>query len=161
MPTLDDNPVWAERVEPSRSFAHLVQRADWPADERIASEQMGELIGIGKWYILSALYINAVIRGCSLGQVIRAWRAAAWAPASRRLQPLRRPDDASDNIHLLGVALVSLILGIDRLDDDLGGLGLRHVLDALGHDPHAVPDDEDPRRHAYALAGVDQYAIAR
>ncbi len=40
MPALDDDPARAERVEPSRRFAHLVQRVDWPADEHFRLRQI-------------------------------------------------------------------------------------------------------------------------
>ena len=61
---------------------------------------------------------------------------------------------------LLGRALVAVVFGVKGLEDDHGRVGVRHVLDVLGDEPHAVPDHEDARRHRRGPAHIDQDAVA-
>src|SRR5262245_22169063 len=53
-----------------------------------------------------------------------------WGSENRtrvRSQSLRGPDDTADDIHFLRIALIGLILGIERLDNHLGRFRVRQV----------------------------------
>ena len=61
-------------------------------------------------------------------------------------QPASGPDGSADDADLLGEALVAGVLRVDRHDHHPRRLGVAHMLDPPGDQPHHVPDHEGARR---------------
>ena len=71
------------------------------------------------------------------------------------LQSSGTPDGAADDADPPGGPFVAVLLGIEGLEHHPGRVGVGHLLDPLGDESHAVPDDEGAgwRRHRRSCAG--------
>lgn len=89
--------------------------------------------------------------------LFRFWRRAGTAPRSSYLP--REPADAADDADLVGRALVGRVERVVRDHPHGRRVAVGDVLEALGHQAHAVIEDEDAGGAGELARHVDQHCI--